>query len=117
MPENEPNYELIRKRLRLARRRQGISLRDVAEEIDVSASTLSRLERGTGNPDLPTMNKLIDWLGLDRAAVFGVRAKKEERSTLASVEVLLRADKNLDPETAKTLARIFKTAYQELADE
>ena len=115
--DREPNYELIRKRLRLARRQCDLSLREVADEIDVSASTLSRLERGTGSPDLPTVNKLIVWLDVDRDAVFGVRAKSEERSTPASVEVLLRADKNLDPKTAKTLAKIFRTAYQELASE
>lgn len=117
MPDREPNYELIRERLRRARRQRGLSLREVADEIDVSPSTLSRLERGTGTPDLPTVNKLIHWLELDRDAVFGVRTKKDEKTTPASVEVLLRADKNLDPKTAKTLAKIFKTAYQELASE
>jgi transcriptional regulator with XRE-family HTH domain len=116
VPDREPNYELIRQRLRHARRQRGSSLREVAEEIDVSPSTLSRLERGTGTPDLPTVNKLISWLELDRDAVFGVRAK-ESKTTPASVEVLLRADKNLDPKTAKTLAKIFRTAYQELASE
>lgn len=117
MGESEPNYELIRERLRRARRQRGLSLREVAADIDVSPSTLSRLERGTGSPDLPTLNKLISWLEVDRDAVFGVRAKKEERSTPASVEVLLRADKNLDPKTAKTLAKIFRAAYRELASE
>lgn len=117
MPDREPNYELIRERLRRARRQRGLSLREVAEEIVVSPSTLSRLERGTGTPDLPTVNKLIGWLELDRDAVFGVRTKKAEKTTPASVEVLLRDDKNLDPKTAKTLAKIFKTAYQELASE
>ena len=118
MPEREPNYELIREKLRRARRQRGLSLREVAEEIDVSPSTLSRLERGSGNPDLPTVNKLVRWLDVDRDAVFGVRrATREERSTPAAVEVLLRADKNIDPKTAKTLARIFRTAYQELVSE
>lgn len=117
MPDSDPNYELIRERLRRGRRQRGLSLREVAEEIDVSPSTLSRLERGTGSPDLPTVNKLIAWLDIDRDAVFGVRPKKEEKSTPASVEVLLRADKNIDPKTAKTLAKIFRTAYQELASE
>jgi len=117
LPDREPNYELIRERLRRARRQKGLSLRDVAEEIEVSPSTLSRLERGTGSPDLPTVNKLVRWLGVDRDVVFGVRAKREERSTPSAVEVLLRADKNIDPKTAKTLAKIFRTAYQELASE
>jgi transcriptional regulator with XRE-family HTH domain len=117
VPDREPNYELIRERLKRARRQRALSLREVADEIVVSPSTLSRLERGTGTPDLPTVSKLIRWLELDRDAVFGVRAKKAGKTTPASVEVLLRADKNLDPKTAKTLAKIFRTAYQELASE
>ena len=87
VPDREPNYELIRERLRRARRQRGLSLREVAEEIDVSPSTLSRLERETGTPDLPTINKLIRWLELDRDAVFGVRPK------LQGVHLLLRHER------------------------
>ena len=112
LPE-QPNYELVRERLKKARLRKNVSLREVADEIDVSASTLSRIERGTGNPDLPTLTKLIGWLGLDRDAVLNSKPPKTN-STPAEVEVLLRADKNLDPRTAKTLASIFRTAYKEM---
>jgi transcriptional regulator with XRE-family HTH domain len=117
MLDRQPNYELIRERLRRTRRQRNLSLREVAEEIGVSASTLSRLERGTGVPDLPTLTSLATWLDVDRDTLFGVRGKTQERSTPATVEVLLRADKNLDPKTAKTLAKIFRTAYTELANE
>jgi transcriptional regulator with XRE-family HTH domain len=51
MSDRDPNYELVRERLRRARRQSGLSLREVAEQIDVSPSTLSRLETGTGKPD------------------------------------------------------------------
>jgi len=116
MSEHEPNYELVRARLRRVRQEEGLSLREVAERIEISPSTLSRIETGTGTPDLPTIDKLVEWLDIDRDAVFGVRTKRmKDQSTPASVEVLLRADKNLSPNTAKTLAKIFRTAYQELS--
>ena len=112
MPERRPNYELIRERLRRARKRRNLSLRQVADEIDVSPSTLSRLERGA-QPDLETVHKLIEWLELDRNAVFR-SAPAKAKDTTQQVEVLLRADKNLDPRTARALASIFKTAYREM---
>jgi transcriptional regulator with XRE-family HTH domain len=89
-----------------------MSLRDVADEIDVSPSTLSRVERGAP-PDLTTLNKLVTWLDLDRNAVFHAKPQTP-KPVPKQVEVLLRADKNLDPRTAKTLAKIFDTAYREM---
>ncbi len=114
MPERRPNYALVSERLRRARKQRSLSLREVADSIDVSPSTLSRVERGA-QPDLETVNKLIDWLELDRNAVFH-SAPTNAKDTTKQVEVLLRADKNLDPRTAKALASIFKTAYREMTD-
>ena len=37
--------------IRRKREELGLSLRDVADETNVSASTLSRIENGTGKPD------------------------------------------------------------------
>src|SRR5206468_1152155 len=45
--ERGPNYALVSERLRRARKQGNLSLRQVANAIDVSASTLSRVERGT----------------------------------------------------------------------
>jgi transcriptional regulator with XRE-family HTH domain len=114
MPDIKPNYELVRTRLRRARKNKNLSLREAAEEIgDVSPSTLSRIERGA-TPDIATLDRLMDWLGLDREVVFNSRPAAPG-STPKQVEVLLRADKKLDPGTAKTLAKIFDTAYKEMA--
>lgn len=86
----------------------------MGDEIDVSPSTLSRVERGA-QPDIETVNKLIDWLELDRSAVFH-STPTQTKDTTKQVEVLLRADKNLDPRTARALASIFRTAYKEMTD-
>jgi len=115
VPERRPNYALVSERLRRARKQQNLSLRQVADAIDVSPSTLSRIERGA-QPDLETVGKLIGWLELDRNAVFH-SAPPNAKDTTKQVEVLLRADKNLDPRTARALASIFKTAYREMTDD
>ena len=39
-----------------------ISLRVLAIEIGISASTLSRIENGNFKPDLVTFKKILDWL-------------------------------------------------------
>jgi transcriptional regulator with XRE-family HTH domain len=111
----EPDYELVRERLRRARKRKNLSLRDAAVEIgEISPSTLSRIERGT-TPDLATVERLVSWLGLERNAVFHARPARV-KSIPRQVDVLLRADKKLDPRTAKTLAKIFETAYREMTE-
>jgi transcriptional regulator with XRE-family HTH domain len=111
----EPNYDLVRERLRRARKRRNLSLREVADEIgEISPSTLSRIERGA-TPDLGNLNMLVAWLKLDRDAVFNAKPPTA-KTTPRQVEVLLRADKKLDPRTARTLAKIFDTAYREMTE-
>jgi transcriptional regulator with XRE-family HTH domain len=48
----------------IKRRREelGLSLRDVADVTNVSASTLSRIENGTGKPDADNIARLTGWL-------------------------------------------------------
>lgn len=114
MQAKEPNYELVRERLTKQRKQRGLNLRDAATEIGVSAPTLSRIERGASRPDVPTLDALATWLELDRGAVYNAPASSS-RTTPEEVEVLLRADRNLDGQTADALAAIFKAAYKELS--
>ena len=108
-----PEYELVRQRLIRTRRQLGLNLRDAATAIGVSAPTLSRIERGTSKPDVPTLNALIDWLGLDAAAVYRTVDNRDPvtRSTAEAVRQLLAADPNLDSRAAKYLAELFEVAY------
>lgn len=48
-------------KLRALRNAKGMSLRQVARESGVSASTLSRLERNIGGPDIVTLVMLEDF--------------------------------------------------------
>src|ERR1039458_6552694 len=58
------------KRIALAvkskRRRAGLGVRAAAQECGVSASTISRLERGAGTnlPDADTLAKIASWVGV-----------------------------------------------------
>src|SRR6476620_2554371 len=97
-----------------------MSLRDVADEIGVSASTLSRIENGTGKPDADNIARLASWLDMpiERVMHQGHRGTDPNpvvyyphESTPEIVEAHLRADKHLTAETAKALSELFRVAY------
>src|SRR5258708_12064444 len=58
------NTEELGSAVRRRREQQGLSLRDVAEQTGVSASTLSRIENGTGKPDADNIARLASWLDM-----------------------------------------------------
>jgi transcriptional regulator with XRE-family HTH domain len=110
--------------IRRKREEQGLSLRDVADETGVSASTLSRIENGTGKPDADNIARLTAWLNVPVERIMsGRRAEGEEsavvyfpqESTPEIVEAHLRADRNLTPDTAKALSELFRVAYAQFS--
>ncbi len=111
----------------IKRRREelGMSLRDVADATAVSASTLSRIENGTGKPDADNIARLTGWLDMPIDRVMNKHQDKNEiveavvyyphEATPEIVEAHLRADKNLTPETAKALSELFRVAYTQFS--
>ena len=111
--------------IRRRREQQGMSLRDLADETGVSASTLSRIENGTGQPDADNIARLAGWLDMpiERVMHHGHRAANDpnpvvyypHESTPEIVEAHLRADKHLTPQTAKALSELFRVAYAQFS--
>ncbi len=110
--------------IRRKREAQGLSLRDVADETGVSASTLSRIENGTGKPDADNIARLTAWLNVPMERIMGgARADGEEAAVVyfpqesmpEIVEAHLRADRNLTPDTAKALSELFRVAYAQFS--
>lgn len=111
--------------IRRKREEQGLSLRDVADETGVSASTLSRIENGTGKPDADNIARLTAWLNVPMERIMGGReggadeAKAvvyfPQESMPEIVEAHLRADRNLTPETAQALSELFRVAYAQFS--
>ena len=111
--------------IRRKREELGLSLRDVADETGVSASTLSRIENGTGKPDADNIARLTGWLQMPMERVMGAGSADgaEEapvvyfphEATPDIVEAHLRADRNLNPETAKALSELFRVAYAQFS--
>lgn len=108
----------------IKRRREELklSLRDVADIVEVSASTLSRIENGTGRPDADNIARLSQWLEMPVDRLFRQQSSEVEpviyyphEATPEIIDAHLRADKNLSPETAKALSELFRVAYKQFS--
>lgn len=118
------NTQELGRAIRRRREELGLSLRDVADETSVSASTLSRIENGTGKPDADNIARLTAWLDVPLQRILSGREEAEDakaviyyphESTPEIVEAHLRADKNLTPETADALSELFRVAYSQFS--
>ncbi len=118
------NTEELGRAIRRKRKQLSASLRDVADATGVSASTLSRIENGTGKPDADNIARLSTWLDVPLERILGSRSESEEakavvyfprESTPEIVEAHLRADRNLTSETASALSELFRVAYAQFS--
>ena len=132
----EPTLNIVELGEYVKRKRQEekLSLREVAVNINVSASTLSRIENGIGVPDSATLARLASWLGIPlerlmRGSLLGENGEVGSadayvepviyyptESTPSIVEAHLRADRNLKPDMAKALAELFRVAYSQFSN-
>jgi transcriptional regulator with XRE-family HTH domain len=119
------NTEELGRAIRRRREELALSLRDVADQTSVSASTLSRIENGTGKPDADNIARLTSWLDMPLERILG-RGPQDTNDTKAViyyphestpeiVEAHLRADRNLSPETADALSQLFRVAYSQFS--
>ncbi len=124
--KNESLINTIELGRAIKRRREelGMSLRDVADATDVSASTLSRIENGTGKPDADNIARLTSWLDMPVDRVMKKQGVNESVEAVVYypheampeiIEAHLRADRNLTPETAKALSELFRVAYTQFS--
>jgi transcriptional regulator with XRE-family HTH domain len=119
------NTEELGRAVRRRREELGLSLRDVAAKTSVSASTLSRIENGTGKPDADNIARLTSWLEVPMERILSGRPGQAEAAPPVVyypqepvpeiVEAHLRADRNLTPETAAALSELFRVAYTQFS--
>lgn len=119
------NTEELGRAVKRRREELGLSLRDVADKTSVSASTLSRIENGTGKPDADNIARLTAWLEVPVERILSARPSQDDSKqavvyypqepTPEIVEAHLRADRNLTPETAAALSELFRVAYTQFS--
>src|SRR5829696_7535795 len=102
-------------RLKARRRERAISLRAAAAEAGVSAATLSRVERGDYLPERDNLFRLLRWVGAPEAEPTGpAEPHPPGAATMEAIELHLRADKDLTPDDADTIAQMVRLAYERL---
>src|ERR1044072_1637850 len=69
--------------IRRRREELSLSLRDVADQTSVSASTLSRIENGTHKPDAHNFARLTSWLDFPLQRILG--SGREDRGDTKAV--------------------------------
>lgn len=95
-----------------------MSWRELARQLNLSASVFTRLAQGR-SPELESYVTMTRWLGVSTEAFIAVE-RPSEAETIDTVEAIagyLRADKALKPESAKAISTIVETAYREMAEE
>jgi transcriptional regulator with XRE-family HTH domain len=74
----------VGQRLRSAREQQGLSLREVARRLDISASALSQIETGKSRPSVKTLYAIVSELGLSMDELFANPDAKPGRSSASA---------------------------------
>jgi transcriptional regulator with XRE-family HTH domain len=112
------DVEALYDALDVKRRAHGLSWRDAAGEIGVSASTLTRMAQGA-SPDVEGFGKMVRWLAVSADEFIArprTRAAKKPEELLVVVSRHLRASRELDPKSAKALESIIEAAYKHMKD-
>jgi len=106
---------LLRLGKMLRDRRGGRGIREVAQEIGISAATLTRVEGGR-LPDLATFQKICSWLKVNPAEILNLPVEESATPTDTLVAAVhLRADQTLPESAASDLAQLIRVAQRELA--
>src|ERR1700690_3821773 len=105
---------LLRLGAMLRDRRGGRGIREVAQEIGISAATLTRVEGGR-LPDLATFQKMCLWLKVNPSEILDLPIQQSATPTETLVAAVhLRADQTLPEIAATDLARLILVAQREL---
>ena len=111
MHSTDVDMDLLGALLKSRRDRDGLSLRDVAEQMGVSAPTLQRVEAGQ-QPNSANLVRIAAWLQISVENVLRKPKRAQTpKATVAQIEVHLRADPNLPPGAAEAIAEAVQKLY------
>lgn len=103
--------ELLRYRVR-----NNVSLHDIQGDVDVSPSSLSRIERGVGEPDFATLAKIAEFVGQPVDAFLSTNAGKivhyDDATTADKIAAALWADQKLSPLARRALRDLMAAALE-----
>ena len=95
------------------RRSRKLTWKRVAEEAQVSASTLTRMAQGR-RPDVDSLAALVTWSGLSADDFIQDEQGKPDPGALAMISTYLKSDPHLTPEAADALDELVKATYERM---
>lgn len=87
--------------------------KQVSAETGVSASTLTRMGRGT-KPDAASLAALSAWAGLNPSDFVEAQYTVARPESMGQISSLLRTDPHLDKDAADAVEAIVRAAYERL---
>lgn len=92
---------------------RGLTWKQVAAETGVSASTLTRMAQGR-KPDAASLAALSAWAGLNPSDYVDTPHRAARAESITQISALLRADPNLDADSADAVEAIVRAAYERM---
>ena len=92
-------------RLKELRKSKRLSQEELAEKVQTSANYLSRIERGTKNPTLDMLIKIVDSIGVGLPELFDF---KREMTPKELKETLYKFVNELNDEKLKTAVKVLR---------
>jgi transcriptional regulator with XRE-family HTH domain len=116
MAEAHLDIEALYAALDVQRQSKNLSWRQLAKEVGISPSTLTRMAQGK-RPDVDSFAGLVRWLGIPADQFLrsvGSSSTKKTPEPLAMISTYLRASKDLDKKSIEALEDIIRAAYRSL---
>lgn len=111
MQHPDVDAELLGGLIRSRRKAEGLSLREAALQMGVSAPTLQRVEAGQ-QPNSANLVRITEWLQIPVEKVLQKpKGVHTHPATVAQIEVHLRADPTLPPGAAEAIAEAVQKLY------
>lgn len=98
--------------LYIRQRRGNKTIREAAQEMNISPATLSRIENGK-TPDILTFKNVCIWLAVDAGKILGCSVENPEKITLS---IHLKKDQCLKPEHVYALTNMIIKAQKMFND-
>jgi len=95
------------------RRYRGLTWRQVAGELGIAASTLTRMARG-GRTEADGVVTMLDWLGLPAETFLRTPGSGSRPDLMTQLSNLFRARRELPSESVAGLESIVRAAYERL---
>lgn len=115
MPDDAFDSDAFYSALNVVRLSRQMTWKDVAEEVGVAASTLTRMSQGK-KPDVNGLAALLKWSHLKAETFIRGGVSKKKAEPLAEITALLRADPNLSKPSAKLIEDLVVRTYNQLKE-